>query len=68
MMKKSYSENEKYAQIPSNIRKIKELKFEYKQLSRIECHKKDPEINYVLIEKYIENANKIPQLNRLYFK
>ncbi|KAL4464447.1 hypothetical protein ABPG72_021781 [Tetrahymena utriculariae] len=68
MMKKSYQENHKYAQLPNNIKRIKELKNKYLELKNIKCKLQPPGMEEFPIEDYIENLQIMRQLNKNYFQ
>ncbi|EAR99293.2 DEAD/DEAH-box helicase family protein (macronuclear) [Tetrahymena thermophila SB210] len=68
MMKKSYQENHKYAQLPNNIKKIKELKLKYLELKNMKCKLQPPGIDELPIEKYIQSSQIMRQLNKNYFQ
>ncbi|KAL4438757.1 hypothetical protein ABPG74_013430 [Tetrahymena malaccensis] len=68
MMKKSYQENHKYAQLPNNIKKIKELKQKYLELKNMKCKLQPPGIDELPIEEYIKNSQIMRTLNKNYLQ
>ncbi|KAL4466349.1 hypothetical protein ABPG72_001027 [Tetrahymena utriculariae] len=67
MMKKSYSENDKYSQLPLNLKKTQEVQKKLKDLQQIVCPLKPLTMPTIPIEEFYQITQQMQQANKAYW-